>query len=274
MASPWQRFRDRYPNGALISELLGIHNSQFLVRVELRQYSPTAVVLATALAADSHLETAEDKARHRALEMLGLTAEFAFSPATLPSVPERLSLSPLKPPLTSLDPLPSPEAVPSWPEEDGMPVPPESFAPVVPMAIVPPPPKSKASPPEATQIPAQNSNPIPTQTPDQATTPKTAMAPLGRSLTIPTAVTKPPELPESPAASELPAHLSSPAPVDLSDVIAQTGVELQRLGWSVAEGREYLEATYNKRSRHDLSDEELLEFLLYLETLPSPGTEA
>lgn len=62
-----------------------------------------------------------------------------------------------------------------------------------------------------------------------------------------------------------------PAPsIDLSDIIAQTDVELQRLGWTVSQGREFLEKTYGKRSRHDLTDEELLEFLLFLETQPSP----
>ena len=51
-------------------------------------------------------------------------------------------------------------------------------------------------------------------------------------------------------------------PIDLSDIIAQTDVELQRLRWDVHQGREFLEKTYGKRSRHDLTDEELLEFLL------------
>jgi hypothetical protein len=61
------------------------------------------------------------------------------------------------------------------------------------------------------------------------------------------------------------------ASIDLSDIIAQTDVELQRLGWGVHQGREFLEKTYGKRSRHDLTDEELLEFLLYLETQSPPG---
>ncbi|MEB3314180.1 MAG: hypothetical protein VKL98_08545 [Cyanobacteriota bacterium] len=60
------------------------------------------------------------------------------------------------------------------------------------------------------------------------------------------------------------------SPIDLSDIIAQTDVELQRLGWDTHQGREFLERSYGKRSRHDLSDEELLAFLLYLETQPSP----
>jgi hypothetical protein len=64
---------------------------------------------------------------------------------------------------------------------------------------------------------------------------------------------------------------AEPAAVDLSDIIAQTDVELQRLGWGVAQGREFLKKTYGKLSRHDLTDEELLEFLLFLETQSPRG---
>ena len=58
---------------------------------------------------------------------------------------------------------------------------------------------------------------------------------------------------------------TSALPVDLSDVIAQTDVELRRLGWTSVQGREYLEKTYGKRSRQQLTDDELMSFLLYLE---------
>ena len=74
----------------------------------------------------------------------------------------------------------------------------------------------------------------------------------------------------SPAIQELPGNL--PAPINLSDVIAQTDVELRRLNWSVTDGRDYLTHTYGKRSRHDLTDEELLAFLLHLEALPTPSS--
>ncbi len=60
-------------------------------------------------------------------------------------------------------------------------------------------------------------------------------------------------------------YTNSVHPVDLSDVMAQTSVELTRLGWTSDQGREYLERTYGKRSRHQLTDEELMSFLLYLE---------
>jgi hypothetical protein len=59
-------------------------------------------------------------------------------------------------------------------------------------------------------------------------------------------------------------------PIDFSDVIARTNVELKRLNWTSEQGRDYLLQTYGKRSRQLLTDEELLEFLQYLESLPSP----
>ncbi|NJM99390.1 MAG: hypothetical protein HC800_21645 [Phormidesmis sp. RL_2_1] len=58
---------------------------------------------------------------------------------------------------------------------------------------------------------------------------------------------------------------TSSNPVDLSDVIAQTDVELARLGWTNEQGRTYLEQAYGKRSRQHLTDDELMSFLLYLE---------
>lgn len=48
------------------------------------------------------------------------------------------------------------------------------------------------------------------------------------------------------------------------------GIEMKRLGWSTEQGREYLKRTYGKRSRQELNDAELLDFLRYLETQPSP----
>jgi len=38
------------------------------------------------------------------------------------------------------------------------------------------------------------------------------------------------------------------------------------LGWTQEEGKKYLLETYGKKSRHLLSDEELIEFLTYLQT--------
>ena len=58
-------------------------------------------------------------------------------------------------------------------------------------------------------------------------------------------------------------------PVNLSEVIAKTDVEMERLGWTAQQGREYLIQTYGKRGRTLLTVEELLGFLKYLESLPT-----
>ncbi|OKH39597.1 hypothetical protein NIES2119_04780 [[Phormidium ambiguum] IAM M-71] len=58
--------------------------------------------------------------------------------------------------------------------------------------------------------------------------------------------------------------------LNLSDIIALTNIELRRLNWSIQERRRYLKKTYGKQSRQQLKDEELLEFLNYLKSLPKP----
>jgi hypothetical protein len=50
-------------------------------------------------------------------------------------------------------------------------------------------------------------------------------------------------------------------------VIAAIDTELERLGWSVEQAKEYLLAKYNKRSRQLLDDEEIIEFWQYLRQL-------
>ncbi|MBE9194922.1 hypothetical protein IQ219_06280 [Synechocystis sp. LEGE 06083] len=50
--------------------------------------------------------------------------------------------------------------------------------------------------------------------------------------------------------------------------ISDINHELQRLKWSETQGKNYLEEQYQKRSRHQLSDQQLDEFLAYLKTLP------
>jgi len=62
-------------------------------------------------------------------------------------------------------------------------------------------------------------------------------------------------------------------PFDLSDAIAQTSIQLKRLGWNNQQGRNYLEQTYGKRSRHELNDTEMLSFLTYLSSQPTPNQQ-
>lgn len=74
----------------------------------------------------------------------------------------------------------------------------------------------------------------------------------------------------TPAATATVESNTSDETLDFSDIIARSDVELKRLGWTSEQGRNYLLETYGKRSRQLLSDEELLEFLRYLESQPTP----
>ncbi|MEN9207098.1 MAG: hypothetical protein Q6L50_04965 [Gloeomargarita sp. GMQP_bins_120] len=57
--------------------------------------------------------------------------------------------------------------------------------------------------------------------------------------------------------------------VDMLDILAQTTAEMKRLGWTNAQGREYLRRTYGRNSRQELTDQELIDFLNYLRSQPS-----
>lgn len=59
-------------------------------------------------------------------------------------------------------------------------------------------------------------------------------------------------------------------PDDLSDLLAQTDVEMKRIGWGPKEGRDFLESQYNKKSRHLLTPAELQDFLNHLRSHVSP----
>ncbi|BBA79765.1 hypothetical protein RGRSB_1314 [cyanobacterium endosymbiont of Rhopalodia gibberula] len=78
------------------------------------------------------------------------------------------------------------------------------------------------------------------------------------------------ELPDGSFSEEQSSITAIEEPLEFSEIIARSNVEMKRLGWTKVQGREYLIQTYGKRSRQVLSDEELLEFLYYLESLPTP----
>jgi hypothetical protein len=44
-------------------------------------------------------------------------------------------------------------------------------------------------------------------------------------------------------------------------------IEMQRLNWTIDRGKEYLQKTYGKRSRQQLTDRELVEFFNYLDSM-------
>ena len=98
------QFQDRYPTGSLISELLQIHQGKFVVRVSAQI---EGVTRATGMAADETLEIAEDRARSRALMVLGIEPIVATQ-ASLPlqptvnELPSKLTKTPQMPEVTSV----------------------------------------------------------------------------------------------------------------------------------------------------------------------------
>lgn len=224
-------FRQHYPQGGLVSELVQIHDGLYIVRAAAMVDDRT---LATGLAAHSRLETAEETACARALNHIGASA---ISDMATPS----LAVPPL-----GVAPTP----------ESGL----ASASPFSPSVSPPTTVANSAAPPPSPDphLEGQSSGLTQGFTVDY---PDAAPAPEPGATAVRPTVTPEPLVFEA---------IPTPS-IDLSDIIAQTDVELQRLGWNVTQGREFLEKTYGKRSRHDLSDEELLEFLLFLETQPSPG---
>lgn len=64
-------------------------------------------------------------------------------------------------------------------------------------------------------------------------------------------------------------RFSKTDPVDVSDLIAQTDVEMNRIGWTATDGRRYLQQAFNLNRRQELSPEQLAQFLAHLKSLPN-----
>jgi hypothetical protein len=78
-------------------------------------------------------------------------------------------------------------------------------------------------------------------------------------------------IPDAPAATTTTKRTKKTTqPKDNSDDIAKIAVEMERLRWTIEQGRDYLFQTYRKKSRHSLSEEELRDFRSYLESQPTP----
>ncbi|MFN5766028.1 MAG: hypothetical protein ACK470_16900, partial [Pseudanabaena sp.] len=73
-----------------------------------------------------------------------------------------------------------------------------------------------------------------------------------------------------PTPSKTSAPQISPEPVDLSDAISKIDVEMERLSWTKTQGRDYLLRSFDKKSRQQLTNDELLQFLSHLKSLPTP----
>ncbi|NEQ19549.1 MAG: hypothetical protein F6K28_07975 [Microcoleus sp. SIO2G3] len=256
------QFRSKYPEGNLISELVQIYHGKYIVRASVQI---DGVTRATGMAAAETLEEAEDQARNRALVVLGITSSPEESVVVSGEPTNQVKPTPTFP-INQVNDTYSP--VNSFPQTEVTPAPP-----AVSSVIAKNDTKNQelierfpTHDKQETEFDTQLENfGIISGNQENNTTPEISpsnVTPFGsRSYTTPedfgtqTATTKKKKKSE---------------PVDQSDDIAKIGVEMQRLGWTTDQGRDYLIKTYGKRSRHLLSDDELHDFLRYLESQPTP----
>jgi len=232
------QFHNLYPNGSIISELLEIFQGKYIVRVSIQI---EGITRATAIAGAETVEAAEDHAINRALTVLGI--KNAPTEVTK-SISSSVAPPQIKSNLDESKPVPSVSNTqihtpPSLEEK----IDPKVAKPGISSGF-------SSSEPEYQPLPE-----VPSRSPSNVT-PFTP-----RSYT--------PEE-DSGVESTVSKKKRQKEPINLSDVIAQTDVEIERLGWTPEQGKDYLLKTYGKRGRSLLSEEELRSFLTYLKSQPDP----
>ena len=252
------QFRIRYPQGSLISELVKIDRSLYIVRALVEV---DGVTLATGLAGAHTVEEAEDRARSRALATL--TFDATNSPIATKTARERREVtavsasSPaqiktteiLKQPEPNIDLLPAnntlKEDLPSVSRVKS-----DRTISSLPASFEPTPQSKEVFFPTSSIDSEQNETTIIVQEPLSSEDKE--------ELTVL----------EEPGENEV--NISNQDTVEFSQVITETNGEIRRLGWTQDQGRNYLVKTYGKRSRHALTNQELWEFLQYLKQQPTP----
>ena len=265
-------FRALYPAGQLICELLTVHHGKFVVRCLVQVDGKT---LATAMSAAESVEDAEDRARLRAIAVLGFaqpaSAIASVEPAPVAPVAPVASVAAVPPPPPPAAPVPVPPAlaplpVLEMPVADQLPVAHQSnFVKTEaklneePIAPVPEPLPPKVDRAEATGF-------VPKQLDSDAWLSSSYGEPL-------------PEL-DMPAASQsevlqgvasvrelqpIAVGIPSDAIEDNSDTIAHIEAILRRLQWKKTQESDCLKHNYGVSSQRELSSEQLVDFLEYLE---------
>jgi hypothetical protein len=297
------QFQSLYPQGCLISELLQIYHGKFIVRASVQV---EGITRATGMAAAETLEAAEDQARSRALMVLGINS--APQPSVTLSAEPTVQVQPtpslattttgLKEPAYS--PLQNsfspPEPIPHTPSRDTNHTEPIPYTPSRDTNYAEPSPYTPSRDTNHTEpipytpsrdtnkhdfgqhFPVSNQQEIPLSTPQETVDNVSSLPSEDNPLPSITPSNVRPFAPRSYSSTEEIPTQTTPTskkkkksePENLLDPIAKTDVEMQRLGWTPEQGREYLIKTYGKRSRHLLTDDEVQQFLKYLESQPTP----
>ena len=268
------QFRALYPTGQLICELLTIHHGKFVVRCQVQVDGKT---LATGMSAAESVEGAEDRARSRAIAVLGFSepaaAVVAVAPVPVPPPPTLAAEAsvpvPVPPPPTvaaapppALAPLP----VLEMPVAEKVDIPhksnfvnTESKLNEEPIAPVPEPER-----PAIDRVPAAGF--VPKQIDSDAWLSSSYGEPMEELSVAPAQIS---ELSQGAAEirelQPIAVGIPSDAIEDDSDTIANIDGILKRQRWNKTTETDCLQQLYDKSSQRELSSEQLAEFLEYLE---------
>jgi hypothetical protein len=269
-----QKLRQRYPQVALISELVQIDHGKYIVRAIIEIEGKTVV---TGLAAADTVEIAEDRARERALLLLEaentpdlqLVEKVSPNNISLPSdLPKTVPSTKKSTKTAKVTEIPRPEAKiePELPQVQDIPpakielelpqvqdIPPAKIEPELPQVQDIPPAKIEPELPQVQDIPLPEPEPLLLET-------ETDNYSLLSELPEEASLTE-----EEPPAPE--PVVVIPEEIDYSVLKTKIDVEMKRLAWTTEKGREYLISTYGKKSRLLLTNEELLEFYNYLSSI-------
>ena len=277
------KFRHRYPQGSLVSELVKIDRGIFIVKAIVQI---DGIVLATALAGADTVENAEDAAKERAIATLFLDSPLSTNNSNSPTF-SKANDSQLVP-QTKAEPIDEPLVQQKSSNE----------AKIVNFSK----PQSEISsqglvPPETTHPPVtvdHNRVSVTDAIPDKSLEEPLKIQPKLETEQIEHPVQSAPistnlfgdtfsaEIPEEvslsdqgvvsivPEVDSVATTTSEIEAMDFNEIKQKTDIEIKRLSWTKDQGKEFLMSHYGKRSRLHLTDEQLLEFLRYLEKLPSP----
>lgn len=249
------QFRHCYPQGSLVSELIDIDSGLYLVKVSIEV---EGIILATGLAGENTIELAEDSARNRAIAALVLETRGQGDKGDKGDKGNkgdketrgqgRLGDKNVAP-VVKTQPQPTPEPTPVI-------QPPQ---PIVEPTPTPQPVAAVASEP----IPANNNVASEVMVQPETQAPQETQEYQRNIFDQPIVEDTPPPEP----LSEEVASSSPSEQLDFNEIRHKIDLEMKRLSWTKEQGRDYLLSTYGKRSRLHLLDDELLEFLHYLENL-------
>lgn len=266
----FNQFRRDYPKGSLVTELAAIDHRKYIVRC-LVQVEGTPLV--TALAAAETVELAEDQARSRALALLGISATTITAEPEIPVVNREVPQPPT----------PTPVAATAFSSETLHQTPSTRFPEPLMVTDTSRFPSFDSNREEVASVAVTTSWGADEMTLTDEASPEVSISQeVEKPLWMAPEESSPTPLEDTPVTSSTQSKrkrqpevdttttTAPDTPVDFSDIIARTNVELKRLGWTTQQGKDYLLQTYGKRSRQLLTDGELLDFLHHLESEPTP----